>query len=380
MKVLMFNHAFFKISETFIYKQVTGMPTDIEVELLGFEIVNERLFPSENKKHKVERIANNADRIFTAIRKHIFGVRYKLGVFAYFAVKKILRATKYDVIHAHFGFNALLIYPLAKLFKIPLVVTFHGVDASPQMLSQKEYQRRVKSLLEYASAVIIVSNHMKKTLDLGDVNDKVHLIPCGTDPEEFNTLNKTNQSEFITILHSGRLVSKKGVTDLIRVFSLLSHRFRNIRLFIVGDGPELEWCKQLSDDARSESIHFFGEKPHEEVKMVMAEADIFILNSRVGDRGDMEGLPVSLLEAMSMQLAVISSRHAGIPDAVTHNVDGLLIDEKDNIALTTAIEKLITDEDLRRRLGEAARQTVLNRFTNSETNRKIAEVYRKVVR
>ena len=77
MKVLMFNHSFFKISETFIYKQVTGVPADIEVELLGFEIANERSFPLRNKKHKVERIANNLDRIFTAIRKHLFGVRYK---------------------------------------------------------------------------------------------------------------------------------------------------------------------------------------------------------------------------------------------------------------------------------------------------------------
>jgi glycosyltransferase involved in cell wall biosynthesis len=380
MKVLMFNRAFFYISETFIYKQVTGVPADIELELLGFEIANEDLFPVKNKKYSVKRIANNADRIFIAIRKNIFRIHYRLGLFAHYTIKKILQQTKYDLVHVHFGFNALLIYPLLKRLRIPLVVTFHGVDASPEMLREKEYKRRIKKMLEYASSIIIVSPHMKETLELAGHNEKINVIPCGVDPEEFNVSRRSQSPEFITILHSGRLVSKKGVSDLIRVFSLLSHRHRNIRLYIIGDGPELERCKQLADDARADSIQFFGAKPHEEVKRFMEEADVFVLNSRVGDKGDMEGLPVSLLEAMSMQLAIITSRHAGIPEAIIDNVNGLLVDEKDNIGLTTAIEQLISDKDLRKRLGEAARQTVMNKFTSDGTNKRIAEVYKRVAR
>jgi colanic acid/amylovoran biosynthesis glycosyltransferase len=378
MKVLMFNRAFFYVSETFIYKQVVGIPADIETDLLAFEITNENVFPAPNKKYKVKRTANTADRILTAIRKNIFQVRYRFSVFAHFAVKKILTRTRYDLVHAHFGFNALLMYPLAKKMKIPLVVTFHGIDASPEMLSEKQYKKRIKRMIDYASAVIIVSPHMKETLDLSNHAAKVHLIPCGADPAEFDVTRRSNQTGFITILHSGRLVSKKGVPDLIRIFSLLSHQYRNIRLFIVGDGPELELSRQLSDDARSDSIQFFGSRPHDEVKKFMADADIFVLNSRVGDDGDMEGVPVSLLEAMSMRLGVISTRHAGIPYVITDNVNGLLIDEKDHIALTSALEKLITDADLRKRLGESARQTVIDRFTIEQTNHKIEEVYRKV--
>lgn len=379
MNVLMFNHTFFNISETFIYKQVTGVPGDINVDLLAFKIENEKLFPLRNRKYKVERVANGTDKILIAIRKHIFGVRYKLGFFAHRAVKRILKQRKYDVVHAHFGFNALLIYPLVKLFNIPLVITFHGVDASPERLKQKEYKRRIAKMLDYASAIIIVSPHMKKTLDLDRHADKVFVIPCGVDPFEFDVADTTPEREFVTVLHSGRLVSKKGVPDLIRVFSLLSHRYRNIRLFIVGDGPELELCEQLADDARADSIQFFGARSHEEVKTFMENADIFVLNSRMGEKGDMEGLPVSLLEAMSMQLAVLSSRHAGIPHAVTNEVDGLLIDEKDNIAMTSGLEKLVTDAGLRKSFGAAARQTVLSRFTMDETNKKIAEIYRRLV-
>ena len=182
MKVLVFNRAFFNISETFIYKQITGVPADVDVELLAFNIANEDAFPLRNKKYQVDSVANSVDRIFTAIRKNVFRVRYKLGLFAHFAVKKILKEKKYDLIHAHFGFNGLLIFPLAKTFRIPLVVTFHGVDASPQMLKQKEYRRRMRKLLDYASAIIIVSPHMRDTLELERHADKLFVNPCGFDP------------------------------------------------------------------------------------------------------------------------------------------------------------------------------------------------------
>ena len=110
----------------------------------------------------------------------------------------------------------------------------------------------------------------------------------------------------------------------------------------------------------------------------MADSDIFVLNSRVGASGDMEGMPVSLLEAMSMQLAVVSTRHAGIPEAIDDGNNGLLVNEKDNDALGAAFEKLIVSEEFRKRLGVEARRTVVNRFTMKQTNQKIAAVYRSV--
>jgi colanic acid/amylovoran biosynthesis glycosyltransferase len=378
MKVLMFNHAFFQLSETFIYKQVTGMPADVEIELLAFEINNEEKFPLKNKKYKVRRIGNIKERFFTAIRKYVFGIRYKTGSSAYAAIKKILEQTKYDIIHAHFGFNALLIFPLAKLFNIPLVVTFHGVDASPQRLKRREYRRRVKKMLEYASAIIIVSPHMKDTLQLKEHAGKTYLIPCGVDPEEFKPGEKLNTTAPFIILHSGRLVSKKGVPDLVKVFASLSRRYSNIRLIVIGHGPEINQCKQFAKRAANNSVQFLGARSHDEVRNFMAEADVFVLNSRTGADGDMEGLPVSLLEAMSMQLAVISTRHAGIPVAITDELDGVLIDEKNNSALSSALETLIKDAALRKRLGEAARQTIIDRFTDVETNNKIAGVYRLI--
>ena len=379
MKVLMFNHAFFYISETFIYKQVTSMPHDIDIELLGFEIVNEEFFPVANKKYGIKRTVNFIDRTLMVIQKRILGMRYSFSVLTSIAVRKIMRQSDFDLVHAHFGFNALLIYPVAKLLKVPLVITFHGMDASPQLTTKRDYKKGLRKMLDYASAIIIVSPHMRDTLNLGGHLHKTHVIPCGVNPDEFVRDEHQDQNDTITILHSGRLVSKKGVPDLIRVFAILSHRFPNIRLNVIGEGPELALCKLGAEDSREGSIHFLGARPHDEVRRYMSEADIFVLNSREGDNGDMEGVPVSLLEAMSMRLAVVSTLHAGIPYAITNEVDGILVNESDNIALSAALTRLITNEQLRVQLGESARRTVVNKFTLKETVQKIADVYRATV-
>jgi colanic acid/amylovoran biosynthesis glycosyltransferase len=377
MKVLMFNHAFFHISETFIYKQVTGMPADVQMELLSFEYSNAHMFPLTNKKYRIKRSVNFIDRVLNAFRKRVLNIHHSFGVYTSSAVKKILQDSKPEIVHAQFGFNALLIYPIAKQLNIPLVVTFHGLDASPHYLQRDDYKKKIQNVLAYASGIIIVSPHMIETLDLKQWASKTHLIPCGVNPNEFHDAGTVAERDILNILHSGRLVSKKGVPDLVKVFSALSKRYPHLRLNIIGDGPELNISQQLGYDVRT--IKFYGSQPHEEVKKFMSDTDIFVLNSRVGDSGDMEGLPVSLLEAMSMGKAVISTRHAGIPEAITDGVNGLLVNEKDNAALSAAIEKLTTDSALRNQLGQAARVTVINKFTIEQANKKIDEVYRKVV-
>lgn len=378
MKVLIFNHSFFNISETFIYKQVTGLPEGVNISLLGFKFINEDIFPLQVEKFKLTKHVNLFDKMLSTFLWKGLGMRPGFSVFNYLKVKRFLKRSEFDLIHVHFGFNALLVFPIARALKIPLVVTFHGVDASPQYLKNKKYRDAIQQLLAYAKEIIVVSPHMIETLEASEWRDKIHLIPCCVDPAEFvNDKIASGDKEKIKILHSGRLVSKKGVPDLIRVCVRLSEKYPQVQLDIIGDGPELELCRQLVKDAGAGNINFHGAKPHEEVRRFMADADIFVLNSRVGDNGDMEGLPVSILEAMSMQLPVISTYHAGIPQAISNGEDGLLIKEKDNSALAFALEKLIADPGLRSRLGKAARKKVENKFTVKEMNKKIFAVYKR---
>jgi colanic acid/amylovoran biosynthesis glycosyltransferase len=376
MKVLLFNKAFFFLSETFIYQQVTGMPDDVSIDLLGFTYENEELFPLNNKKIRIKWAENSFDRIWMFCLKYIFSMRTGLGVFSRIKLKKILKEVQPDLIHTHFGFNAVLIYPIARKLNIPMVVTYHGVDASPEYMNIKSYREITHDMFAFLRGIIIVSPHMKETLSLSSWSDKTYVIPCGVNPQEFDAPVRAITRNTIHLLHSGRLVSKKGVSDLIKVFIRLNKKYDHIRLHIIGDGLEMNLCRQLANEAPEGYIKLHGAKSHEEVKKMMQNADVFILNSRQSETGDMEGVPVSILEAMSMRLPVVSTRHAGIPYVITHELDGLLVNEKDNDMLSDAIERLVIDADLRKRIGEAARITVENRFTTTAVNNAIANVYR----
>jgi colanic acid/amylovoran biosynthesis glycosyltransferase len=379
MNLLVFNRNFFYLSETFVYKQVTGMPDDIHITLMGFNILNEQLFPVQSEKIQLEKKTHFLDHFTTKVFKKIFNVNFGFSAFVYLKIKRILKEKKIDLIHAHFGYNAQMIYPLAKKLNIPLVVTFHGLDASPNMLKHKKYREDIAEVIDYAKAVIIVSPHMVDTLNIGKYRNKTFLIPCSADPAEFVNPNAfKNNDGIIRILHSGRITGKKGVPDLIRVAVELNKKFNHLEFNIVGDGPELELCKQLA--AGAGNIIFHGGRTQKEVLDFMTNTDIFVLNSRTADNGDMEGTPVSIQEAMSMQLPVVSTYHAGIPAVITDGRDGLLVNERDNKAMEAAFEKLIMSRELRYTLGKAARETIEKKFTVQEMNQKLADVYHNSLR
>jgi colanic acid/amylovoran biosynthesis glycosyltransferase len=160
-------------------------------------------------------------------------------------------------------------------------------------------------------------------------------------------------------------VNKKGVPDLIHVFAKLYNDNKNLHLNIVGDGPEKERCLRVALELGvTEAVSFFGKQPHAVVRRMMNEADIFVLNSRIADDGDMEGTPVSVLEAMSMAKAVVATDHAGISDVIQDNVNGRLVPEKNSQLLEQALRELINDEEQRVELGKQARRTMISEYSH----------------
>jgi glycosyltransferase involved in cell wall biosynthesis len=246
------------------------------------------------------------------------------------------------------------------------------------MLSDETYKNRLPELFEYASAIILVSRHMIDNLNLERWLDKVKIIPCTVDPDVFE-IRRENSTNGIKILHSGRLVDKKGVPDLIKVFRNLRRRYDNIELHIVGDGKKLERCKELVQKFKlDKNVTFYGAVSHDDVKNILSKADIFVLNSRVGDDGDMEGTPVTLLEAMCSKVPVISTRHAGIPDVIEDGVNGLLVDERDNEGLEDALSTFIENPELRQNCAENARNTVLKEYTVDRMKEKLIQVFQSL--
>ena len=377
-RILVYNDSFFITSQTFIYYQVQSLSEKYEVDLLGLKFVNPHGYEIDSfRTHEISLPKNTFEKAVSKMYRESFNSPLNLNPRSYVRLRKLFKKNSYSAIHAHFGYNGLNILKHAKKCRLPLVVTFHGYDAS-RMLSDETYKNRLPELFEYASAIILVSRHMIDNLNLERWLDKVKIIPCTVDPDVFE-IRRENSTNGIKILHSGRLVDKKGVPDLIKVFRNLRRRYDTIELHIVGDGKKLERCKELVQKFKlDKNVTFYGAVSHDDVKNILSKADIFVLNSRVGDDGDMEGTPVTLLEAMCSKVPVISTRHAGIPDVIEDGVNGLLVDERDNEGLEDALSTFIENPELRQNCAENARNTVLKEYTVDRMKEKLIQVFQSL--
>jgi len=375
-KVLVYNHVFFLISETFVYQQARDLSRNFNVHLLSKKFINPHGFDcSMFDKHVIKRPKSLIGRAFGKLIRKMIGTSLDVDLTSFLRLRKILKKGNFLAIHAHFGPNAIDILGYAKAYNIPLVVTFHGHDAS-RLLKNKKYKERLPELFEYASGIIIVSRHMIQNLELDPWLDKVYVIPCSVDPEKFVATSNGKSSDVVKIVHSGRIATTKGVPDLIRVFSELADKYDNIELHIAGDGKELEYSQELAKGSgHDDKITFYGRVSQDKVKKLLNDSDIFVLNSRTDDKGDMEGTPVTILEAMCLSKPVVSTIHAGIPDVIQHRQNGLLANEYANDELKACIEQLIHNAALRKRLGLEGKATVDKHYTNLVIQEKINRIF-----
>ncbi|MCW5909915.1 MAG: glycosyltransferase [Cyclobacteriaceae bacterium] len=373
-KVLFYHAHFFNSSETFIYQQAVN--PHIDAVLLA------KRFPQSTGMdntpfEKIQFKRTWWDGIVSNMLT-LFGVdRYYQGA----SIKKLaekIALHRPDVLHAQFGFSAVRILPVAQKLKLPLVVSFHGMDAS-HMLRKRAYRNGLKKVFQYASSIVVCNPAMADVLPLlEEQKQKVVWVPYGINLEQFNPKPKVENTTR-HILHVGRLIEKKGVPDLIRAFALLKTD-RPVQLDVVGTGPEEEQCRQLvSENKLERKVIFHGWKSPAEVKDLMQQADVFVLNSRVAANGDSEGLPVGVLEAMAMELPVVSTYHAGIPREVDHHVTGLLVPERDTIALADALNALLRDSHQRKIMGMAGRTKAESVFSMERMHNTLCSIYSNLI-
>lgn len=380
-KIIVHNEVFYKVSETFIYRQIICLDNFYEIVLCANRHKPVKGFTGNFRKIKLFKFNFELTKFLNWIlnEKAVQLLLSKINAFLHF--NRLFLSENISLIHSHYGWNGIKILPIAKKFGVPLVVSFHGKDASA-FVRNEEYQKQLIELFNYASAIIVSSEHMFGTLKTERWKNKVHFVPYGIDTELFKPTNriKNNTDKNLKILHSGRLVSKKGVLDLIDVFSKLIQIYPSLTLSILGNGEELELCKQKVGRYNLEGkVIFYGAQPQQTVIDLMDESDIFVLNSRVANDGDMEGLPNAILEALSMKLAVVSTIHAGIPFVIENNVNGLLVNEKDNDCLFQAISRLIENPHLRYSLAEQGRKTIQERFTIELMKENIKRIFDNVL-
>jgi len=284
-------------------------------------------------------------------------------------IDRVLGPLKPDVIHAHFGPDAVLIAPVAQSRGIPLVVTFYGYDFSIHEVLRR-WEDEYRALMRQAAAVIGISDYVCRALvDLGADPSRLACVRLGVEAERFTYSDPASRYDGRTVrcLHVGRLVPKKAPLVLIEAFRTALAEIRDERdltLTIVGDGSLMPQVRrrvaELGLDGR---VQLAGALPRSEVMKLLAGAHIYTQHCVTAPDGDQEGQGVSLVEASAMGLPVISTRHSAIPEVVLDGETGYLVAEHDIEAMGRRIAELARDSSLWTRLGEAGRRHVERYFS-----------------
>jgi glycosyltransferase involved in cell wall biosynthesis len=294
-----------------------------------------------------------------------------------------LAALRPRLVHAHFGRGGALALPIARALRIPLVVTFHGADATKETHYRRRlvphlYGRRLAALQREAALFVCVSEFVRdRLLARGFPAEKLEVIHQGVDSAAAAAPDDTGAPGDPAIVFVGRFVEKKGIAHLIEAMRLLAGRGSPAQLVLIGDGP---LAGALREAARGlDRVSFPGWLPNAEVRRRMRGAAAVCVPSITARDGDSEGLPSVILEAMAEGAPVVASDHAGIAEAVAHNRTGLLVPPGDPRALAVALDSLIAQPDLRRRLGVAAREAAAERFSAIGQSRRLEAALLRVI-
>lgn len=284
-----------------------------------------------------------------------------------------LKGNKIDVVLAQYGLTGIEIMDLCCQGNFPLVVHFHGFDSSQHQVLSK-YKTQYIRMFEVASAIISVSTEMtQKLINIGAPADKIYCIPCGADTKLFTETDPSqNAPIFVSV---GRFVDKKAPHLTILAFNNVVGVCKNAKLIMAGDGELYGPCHSLVKALNlTSNIEFLGSCTHEQVVKLMQSARAFVQHSVTAFDGDSEGTPVAVLEASSIGLPVVGTKHAGIKDVVVHGETGFLVDEYDVNSMAEYMIKLANEPELAKRLGLNGMNIVRADYSLEISIRKLSEV------
>jgi len=251
----------------------------------------------------------------------------------------------------------------AWLLGVPFSFTGHAADLFRERAALHDKIRRADFI------VCISSFHRNFFLENGARPEQLITVYCGIDTSLFSPSARERASgEPFRIISAGRLVDKKGFDWLIRACGILRDRGRDFECVIGGSGPlEAPLRRQIAEANLSDRVTLTGEAlKQEDIPAFMNQGDVYCLPCIWAADNDVDGLPQMLMEAMACGVPVVSTRLVGIPDLVVDGSTGLLVDPNQAEPVADALERLMDDEQLSRRLAEGGRRQVLEKF-NLET-------------
>ena len=284
-------------------------------------------------------------------------------------------------IHAHFLSSPATVALIAsRISGVPYTVTIHAFD----IFATSPYERTASIPLkcEKAAVCIVISkfnlDYMRKTWP--KMSGRFELIHNGIDVDVFSNRveHVTDPNEFY-ILSNGRLVYKKGHAFLLEAVAKLRKQNRNVKLQIIGGGPlESELHDLASRLEIKEHVTFTGKMLQEEIIQHYRKSDMFVLACAISPDGDMDGIPVVLVEALAMEIPTVSTQVSGVPEIVQDSVTGLCVPPHDSQALADAMAFMMDHPDEASKMARAGRQVVENQFNRYESARMLLQLWQEL--
>jgi colanic acid/amylovoran biosynthesis glycosyltransferase len=285
-----------------------------------------------------------------------------------------LRRRGHTHLHIHFGGPVATVGMLASMaWQFSYSLMIHGPEEFYDV--DKFYLR---SKVERSQFVLCISDYCRsQVMKVCDAKHwaKLHVVRLGVDHRIFAPAAEMDRDGVLEIVCVGRMVPAKGHLILLRAFAKLLQRGYTLRLRLVGDGEERSGLEAfVQNEGIDASVIFEGSLNHEATRQKLTQAGMFVLASFA------EGLPVALMEAMAMEIPCVSTFIAGIPELIRDGVDGLLVPASSEEDLFLAMERLISDADLRRQLAASGRRRVLELYDLQRNVRLLADTLQAQLR
>lgn len=279
-----------------------------------------------------------------------------------------------ELVHIHSAskgsfYRKYFVFKLAKLFGKKIIYHIHCpvfgeiYDESPNFI-----KRRIEEVLNNSDLIIVLSQYAQTEVSriCNNKNIKILYNPCII--KDFTKI----PTEKINVLFMGRIGKRKGIYAIIEAAKLITNP--NIEINLYGDGDLKKFEKLINENNLQNKIKLKDWISADKKDEAYRSADIYILPSYE------EGLPMSVLEAISYELPVISTPVGGTPEAVEDNVNGFLIETGDYQALTQKINLLAEDKGLREKMGQASLKIAKEKFDVNVIINQLRQIYDELIK
>ncbi|HLA56215.1 MAG TPA: glycosyltransferase family 4 protein [Flavobacterium sp.] len=269
--------------------------------------------------------------------------------------------------------------------KCPVIIRLHGsdtyfchLDKRPVKWHNRFHEKRA---LENADQLLSVSQYTADvTNELFALNREFTVIPNGIDVQKFNPESKATKP---IVLYFGTLIRKKGLLELPHIFNILHEKNNQAQLILVGrdnadvvSGNPSTWkmMQPLFSEAAFKNVQYLGSVGYDEIKSYILDAAVCVFPTFA------EALPVSWIEAMAMQKAVVASDIGWAKEVIDNEKDGFLVHPTNHKVFAERVFELLANVDLRQTIGKNARETVMGKFDIAVVAKKNADFYNSAIK